>query len=116
MSDYRISFIYQDSNDDWWFAVAEEGDEASDRKSWFDPSRESWFDDLIYAGPCLTREDAENCADLFQNTGYGAEELGPRGLLAPPPERLQFSPLALKPEPEYLPKLESFVSQSGAKD
>ena len=59
MSDYRISFIYQDSNEDWWFAVAREGDEASDRKS--------WFDNLIYAGPCPTREDAENCADLFQN-------------------------------------------------
>ena len=86
MSDYRMSFIYQDSNEDWWFAVAEEGDEASDRKS--------WFDGLIYAGPCLTREDAENCADLFQNTGYVAEELAPRGLLAPPPGRLRLSPFA----------------------
>ena len=103
MSDYRISFIYQDSNDDWWFAVAREGDEASDRKS--------WFDNLIYAGPCLTREDAENCADLFRNTGYGAEELVPRGLLAPPPERLQFNILALKPEPAYLPRLEHFFNR-----
>ena len=82
MSYYRISFIYQDSNEDWWFAVGGEGDEASDRKS--------WFDNLIYAGPCPTREDAENCADLFQNTGYGPEEIGPGGRLAPPPKRLQW--------------------------
>jgi len=104
MSDYRISFVYQDSNDDWWFAVAREGDEASETKS--------WFDNLIYAGPCLTQQDAEDCADLFQNTGYGPSELGPGGLLAPPPERLQFSPLALCPEPRYLRRLESFVRQT----
>ena len=77
MSDYRMSFIYQDSNDDWWFAVAPEGSESSDSSP--------WFDTLIYAGPCLTREEAENCADHFQNTGYSAEEIGPGGLLAPPP-------------------------------
>jgi hypothetical protein len=108
MSDYRISFIYQDSNDDWWFAVAREGDEASDRKS--------WFDNLIYAGPCLTREDAENCANLFQNTGYVAEEISPGGLLAPPPERLQFNTLALKPEPAYLTRLEHLLNQSGGEN
>jgi hypothetical protein len=108
MSDYRISFIYQDSHDDWWFAVAREGSEAS--------GIAPWFDNLIYAGPCLTREDAENCADLFQNTGYGAEELGPGGLLAPPPGRLQFSPLALKPEPAYLPGFESLFGKSGGEN
>jgi hypothetical protein len=88
MSDYRISFVYQDSKDDWWFAIDERCGEESLAKP--------WFDGLTYVGPCATVEDAKNCEEFFQNTGYAAEELGPGGLLAPPPRKLRVSPRKAK--------------------